>query len=137
MSTDPDRLGILVFLAQEAHGLLADPAPDHLLQADKRAAAYKQNIGRIHRGKFLVGMLAAALRRHVCDGALQDLQQRLLDALARNVAGNRGIFVPAADFVALVNIYDTLLAPLHVSVGSLQKLEDDVLHILAYIAGFG
>src|SRR3712207_8719160 len=41
----------------------------------------------------------------------------------------------AADLVDLVDIDDAALRPLHIVVGGLQQLEDDVLHILADIAG--
>jgi hypothetical protein len=51
-------------------------------------------------------MLAAALRRHAGDGALHDLEQRLLHALARYVAADRGIVGLARYLVDLVDIDD-------------------------------
>ncbi len=83
------------------------------------------------------GMLAAALRRHVGDGAFQDLQQRLLDALTRDVAGDRGVLVLAADLVDFVDVDDALLALLDVATGRLQELQDDVLDVFADVTGFG
>ena len=71
------------------------------------------------------------------DRAFHDLQQRLLDALARHVAGDRGIVRLAADLVDFVDIDDAALRPLDIVVGGLQQLEDDVLDVLADIAGFG
>jgi hypothetical protein len=41
--------------------------------------------------ELLVRVLAPALRRHRGGGALEDLQQRLLHALAGHVAGDRGV----------------------------------------------
>ncbi len=87
--------------------------------------------------EFLVGMLAAALRRNVGDGAFQNLQQRLLHAFARNIARDRRILVLAADLVDFVDIDDALLALLHVAIGGLQQLQDDVLDVFAHVPGFG
>ena len=81
-------------------------------------------------------MLAAALGRHRGDGAFHDLEQRLLHALAGNVPGDRGIVGLAADLVDLVDIDDAALRALDVVVGRLQQLQDDVLDVLAHIAGF-
>ena len=80
------------------------------------------------------GMLAAALRRHRGDGALHDLEQRLLHALARHVAGDRGVVGLAADLVDLVDVDDAALRPLDVVVGVLQQFQDDVLDVLADVA---
>src|SRR5262249_53579242 len=82
-------------------------------------------------------MLASALRRHRRDGAFHDLEQGLLYALARHVTGDRGVVGLAADLVDLVDIDDPALGALDVVVGGLQQLEDDVLDVLADIAGFG
>ncbi len=82
-------------------------------------------------------MLAAALRRHGGDGAFHQLEQRLLDALARHVAGDRGVFRLARDLVDLVDVDDAALRALDVVFGRLQQLEDDVLDILAHVTGLG
>ena len=78
-------------------------------------------------------MLAPALRRHRRDGAFDDLEQRLLYAFARDVAGDRGVVGLAADLVDLVDIDDPALGALDIVIGRLQQLEDDVLDILADI----
>jgi len=54
-------------------------------------------------------MLASALRRNIRDRALDDLQQRLLHALAGDVARNGGILALAGDLVDLVNVDDAAL----------------------------
>src|SRR5690349_3128524 len=82
-------------------------------------------------------MLAPALRRNVGDRALEDLQQRLLDAFTRDVARDRRVLVLAADLVDLVDVDDPLLALLDVAAGGLQQLEDDVLDVLPDVARFG
>jgi hypothetical protein len=64
-------------------------------------------------------------------------RQRLLDALTRHVARDRGVLVLAADLVDLVDVDDALLALLDVAAGGLQQLEDDVLDVLADVAGLG
>ena len=55
---------------------------DDLLQPVERAAADEQDVLRVDLDVFLLRMLAAALRRHGGDGALEDLEQRLLHAFA-------------------------------------------------------
>src|SRR5260221_351580 len=101
------------------------------------AAADEQDVGGIDRGEFLVGMLASALGRNVGHRAFQNLQQRLLHALAADVAGDGGIFVFAADLVDFIDVDDAGLRAAHVAVGGLQQLEYDVLDVFADIAGFG
>src|SRR5205823_5479706 len=117
--------------------LLADAALDLLVEPDEGAAADEEDVRRVDLEEFLMRMLASALRRDVGDRALQDLQQRLLDAFTRHVARDRGVLVLAADLVDFVDIDDPLLAFLDVPARGLQQLEDDVLDVLADIAGFG
>ena len=87
--------------------------------------------------ELLLRVLAAALGRHVGDRALDDLEQRLLHALAGDVAGDRRVVALARDLVDLVDVDDAALGPLDVVVGVLQQLEDDVLDVLADVAGLG
>ena len=56
---------------------------------------------------------------------------------AGHVAGQGGRFALAGDLVDLVDVDDPLLGPLHIVIGSLQQAQDDVLHILAHVAGLG
>ena len=64
-------------------------------------------------------------------------EQRLLHSLARDVAGYRGVLALAGYLVYLVDVDDAVLGALHVEVGSLEQLEEDVLHVLAHVAGLG
>ena len=84
-----------------------------------------------------MGVLAAALGRHGGRGALEDLEQRLLHALARHVAGDRRVLALAGDLVDLVDVDDPRLGLLDVVVGGLDQLEEDVLDVLAHVARLG
>ena len=117
--------------------LVADPPLDHLVEVRERAAADEQHVGRVDRQELLVGVLAAALRRHRGGGALEDLQQRLLDALAGDVARDRRVVGLARDLVDLVDVDDPGLGLLDVVVGGLDQLQQDVLDVLADVAGLG
>ena len=110
---------------------------DDLFEPGERAAADEQDVGGVDLQEFLLRVLAPALRRHRGDRALHDLQERLLHALARHVAGDRRVVGFARDLVDLVDIDDAALRPLDIVVGRLQQLQDDVLDILADIAGLG
>src|ERR1700730_18504497 len=124
------------YLGTEADRTRPAARRDDLLEPGEGAAAYEQNIGGVNLQEFLLRMLAASLRRYRRHGAFHDLQQRLLHALARHVAGDRRIVGLAADLVDLVDIDDTALGALDIIVSRLQQLENDVLDILADIAGF-
>ncbi len=110
---------------------------DDLLEAVEGAAADEQDVGRVDLHELLVRVLAAALRRHVGDRALDHLQQRLLHALARHVAGDRRVVGLARDLVDLVDVDDAALRLLDIVVAVLQQLQDDVLDVLADVAGLG
>ena len=124
-------------LGTEADRVLADPPGDDLLQAGERTAADEQDVRGVDRQELLVRVLAPALRRHRGDRALEDLQQRLLDALAGDVARDRRVVRLARDLVDLVDVDDPGLGLLDVEVGRLDQLEQDVLDVLADVAGLG
>src|SRR6266702_3369669 len=110
---------------------------DDLLQAGERTTADEQNIRGVDLQELLLRMLAAALRGDRSTRAFHDLQQRLLHAFTRDVPGDRRIVGFATDLVDLVNVDDAALRALDVVVGRLQQLQDDVLDVLADIAGLG
>src|SRR6185312_17102977 len=66
----------------KADAALLRAVEDDLLETRKGAAANEEDIAGVDLQEFLLRMLAAALRRHRGDGALDELQQRLLHALA-------------------------------------------------------
>src|SRR6266403_1015879 len=133
------RLGVLraLDLGAEADAGLFGAVAHDLLEAVEGAAADEQDVGGIDLDEVLVRMLAAALRRHRGDGALDQLQQRLLHALARHVPGNRGVIRLARDLVDLVDVDDAALRLVDVVVAVLEQLLDDVLHVLADVARLG
>src|SRR5208337_5606371 len=90
----------------EAQSLFADASPHNFLQTDEGAAADEQDVRGIDGREFLVRMLAPTLRRNVRDRAFQNLEQRLLYALARHVAGDRRVLDLASDLVDFVDIDD-------------------------------
>src|ERR1043165_1783821 len=124
-------------LRVEAERLVAHASLDDLLQADESAAADEENVGGVYGEELLVRVFPAPLRRDVRHGAFQNLQKRLLHALARNVARDRGVLVLAANLIDFAEVDDALLRALHVAVGGLEQFQDDVLHVLADVAGLG
>ena len=104
---------------------------------DERAAADEQDVGGVDLQELLLRVLAAALGRHVADRALDDLEQRLLHALAGDVARDRRVVALARDLVDLVDVDDAALRLLDVVVGVLQQVDDDVLDVLADVARLG
>src|SRR5581483_999818 len=115
----------------------ADPALDDLLEAGERASADEQDVGGVDLDELLVRVLASALRRDRCRRALQDLEQRLLHALAGDVARDRGVLALPRDLVHLVDVDDAGLGLLDVVVGRLDELQQDVLDVLPDVAGLG
>src|SRR3954470_12849538 len=130
-------LALALDLGAEAERLLVHPALDDLLEAYEGATADEQDVGGVDLQELLVRVLAPALRRHVALRPLEDLEQRLLHALARDVAGDRRVVALAADLVDLIDVDDAALRLLLVVPRRLIELEDDVLDVLADVAGLG
>ena len=114
-----------------------DPLLDDPLETVEGAAAHEQHVRRVDLDEVLVGVLAATLGRHVGDGPLEDLEERLLDALARDVPGDRGVVGLARDLVDLVDVDDPALGPGDIEVGRLDQAQQDVLDVLTDVAGLG
>ena len=124
-------------LLAEADRPLAQPLADDLVDVHERAAADEQDVARVHLDVLLLGMLAAALRRDVGHGAFEHLEQRLLHAFAGDVAGDRDVLAGLADLVDFVDVEHAALGRLEVEIGRVQQLEQQVLDVLAHVAGFG
>src|SRR5207249_5788901 len=118
------------YIGAEAHSLDPDAPANDVVEPDEGAPADKEDVGGVDLQELLLGVLAAALGRDAGGGALDDLEQRLLHALARDVARDRRVVALARDLVDLVDVDDAALALLHVVVGVLEEREDDVLDIL-------
>ena len=132
-----DLLAPRADLAGETDGLVPLTAFDDLFEPVEGAAADEQDVFGVDLNELLVGVLASALRRDVRDGSFEDLQQRLLHALARDVAGDRAVLAAAGDLVDLVDIDDAALGKIHVVVRRLDQTEQDVFDVLADVARLG
>src|SRR4051812_31132150 len=110
---------------------------DDVLQPAERAAADEEDVRGVDLEELLLRVLAAAFGRHVRDGALDDLEQRLLHAFAGDVARDRRVLALARDLVDLVDVDDPLLRALDVVVRRLQEVDDDVLDVLADVSRLG
>ena len=80
--------------------------------------------------------------RPPCGGTLATVPSRIFSSACctpspRDVAGDRGVVALAADLVDLVDVDDAALRLLLVVAGGLVELEDDVLDVLADVAGLG
>ena len=82
-------------------------------------------------------MLAATLRGHIGNRALQHFQQGLLHALARNIAGDRDILLGFANLVDFVDVDDALLGGFHIEIGGMEQLQQQILDILTHIPCLG
>src|SRR5207302_2238519 len=116
-----DLTEVLLFeladVGAEADALATDASLDDLLETRERTAADEQDVRGLDLDEFLVRMLASALRGNRSDRSLENLQQRLLHALAGHVARDRGVLGLARDLVDLVDVNDSGLGALHVVVG--------------------
>ena len=110
---------------------------DNLVQANKGTAADEQNIGGVDLQKLLLRVLAAAGRRNARDSALEDLQERLLHALAGDIARDGEVFRLASNLVDLVHVDDADLRAVDVTIRGVDKLEQDVLNVLTNVARLG
>ncbi len=126
-----------LFHRAKAHHVLAQAALDDALQADEGAAADKQDVAGVHADVFLLGVLAAALRGHVAEGALENLEQGLLDPFPGHVPRDRDVLRLARDLVNLININNAPLRALDVVIRVLEQPQDDVLDVFADVAGLG
>ena len=82
------------------------------------------------------GCLRPTLGRHGGHGALDELEQRLLYALAGHIAGDGRIIGLARNLVDLVDVDNAHLGLLNIVIAFLQQLLDDVLDILPDITRF-
>src|SRR5690606_2757096 len=130
-------LGLGTHRSRKADAGLLGAVADDLFEPVEGAAHNKQNVGRVDLDEVLVGVLAAALRRHRGHRAFDELEQSLLHAFAGHVARDRRVVGFARDFVDFVDVDDGALRLLDLVVAVLQQLLDDVFDVFAYVAGLG
>ena len=82
-------------------------------------------------------MLSTTLGWHARDGALENLQQRLLNTFPGYVTRDRRVLSLARDLVNLVDVNDPALGALHVEVRGRQELQENVFDVLADVTGLG
>lgn len=125
---------LLLQLGAEADGGGLIPLREQLLQAREGAAADEEDVGRVDGDELRPRILAPAALGHIDDGALEHLEQRLLHALARDVARHRDGIRLARELIHLVDVDDAHLRRLDV----LPRLEvepvQDTLDVLAHVA---
>jgi hypothetical protein len=109
---------------------------DDLLEPIECAAADEEDVLRVDLDVLLLRVLASALRRHRRDGAFENLQQRLLHALAGHIARDAGVLRLARDLIDLVDVDDPTLALGDVEVAGLQQPHEDVLNVFPDVSGF-
>uniref|UniRef100_A0A0N4ZZK6 RIH_assoc domain-containing protein n=1 Tax=Parastrongyloides trichosuri TaxID=131310 RepID=A0A0N4ZZK6_PARTI len=110
---------------------------DDLFEARERTAANEQDVARIDLQELLLRVLAATLRRYRGNRALDQLEQCLLHAFARNVTGDGRVVRLARDLVDFVDVDNAHLGLFHVVVALLQQFLNDVLDIFTDITRFG
>jgi hypothetical protein len=132
-----DLAGAGVGAEADRPATLAEAAVDNLVETLEGATADEEDVGGVDLDEVLVRVLASALGRYAGDAALDDLEERLLDTLAGDIARDRGVVGLAGDLVDLVDVDDAALGPLNIEVGGLDQVEEDVLDILAHVAGLG
>ena len=126
-----------VHVRAEADAAFFGALADDFVQTGKRAAADKQNVGRIDIDELLVRVAAAALLRHAGHSAFDEFEQCLLHAFARHVARDGWAVALTRDFVDFVNINNAVLRFFHVEIAVAQQLGDDSFHVFTHIARFG
>ena len=80
--------------------------------------------------------------RPPCGGTLATVPSRIFSSACctpspRNVAGDRRVFALAGNLVDFIDVDDAALGQLHIVIRRLDQSQQDVLHILADIAGLG
>ena len=110
---------------------------DHLFQAIERTTHDEQNVGGVHLDKVLVGMLAPTLWRHRSHGTFDQLEQRLLHTLARDVTGDRRVIRLTGNFIDFVDVDNGALRLFHIVIAVLQQFLNDVFNVFTHVTSFG
>ena len=122
-------------IGAEAHDAFGETAVNDFIEAGEGTAADEEDVAGVDLDHFLIRMLASALRRHVRHGAFQDFQEGLLNAFAGDVAGDGDVLGLLGDLVDFIDVDDTALGFLDVVVRGLDEAEEDVLDVIADVAG--
>src|ERR1051326_4029631 len=110
---------------------------DNLLEAIEGTAADEQDVLGVDLDILLLRMLPAPLRRYRGDGALENLEQRLLHTFTGDIPRYAGILRLARDFVDLIDVNDAALAFSNVEITRLEQADENVFDILTDVTSFG
>src|SRR6266853_269363 len=124
-------------LGAEADARFRGALADDLLQSVECPATDEKDVGGVDLDELLVRVLSPALRGHRRDRAFDQLEQRLLHALAGYVTGDRGVVALARNLVDFVDVDDATLRLVDVVIALLQQLLDNVFDVLADVACLG
>ena len=127
----------LVAACTIANDVSAFACSDKSLNTIEGSTSDEKDVFRVDSNHLLLGVFASALWRYVDDRAFQQLQHGLLDTFTRHIAGNAGIVALAGNLVNLINENDASFRSLHVVIGGLQQLNEDILHIFAHVTSLG
>src|SRR5579871_1006753 len=127
----------LLCFGPKAKRLVAKPRFYCFIETGKCATTDKENLRGVHLDHFLMGMLSAASWWHIAHRTLNDFQQGLLNALARNITSYAWIFTPTRDLVDLIDVNDAPFCKLNIAVGGVEQIGNDSFHIFANVARFG
>ena len=79
-------------------------------------------------------MLSSSLRWNRCNRSLDDFQKCLLNTFSRNISRNGWILRFSRNLVDLINIDDSMLSTLNVSVRCLNHFQKNIFNIFSHIS---
>ena len=82
-------------------------------------------------------MFSAAVGRYIGNRALHDFEQGLLNTLAADITGNRGVLRFSANLINFIDVDDAGLRPFNVPIRCLNQAQQDIFDVLADIACLG
>ena len=87
----------------------------------KGSAADKEDISCVDLDKVLMRMFAPTLRWHISDRSLNNFEQGLLNAFARDIACNRRIVRFTGNLIDLVNIDNAAFRTRYIEISRLDQ----------------
>src|SRR5205814_10215134 len=114
----------------EAEALLSGAPLDEIFDPVEGASADEEDVGGVDLDVLLLVVLLAAARSDVGAGALDDLEERLLHALAADIAGGARRIALARDLVELVDVDDATVVLVRVVVGEVEEVVGAGVYVL-------
>ena len=107
-----------------------------LFNAVKSTATNKQNVFRVHRNHFLIGMLTATLWRHIHNRSFQQFQQSLLNTFTANVTSDGRIITFTCNLINFIDKDNSLFGFGHIIISNLKQTSQNTLNVFTHITGF-